>query len=176
MSDLDRFAVDKLDVDNYATWAMQMKFYLITKKLWKAISGATADERNEADAMALAYIGLSVRAHHLPVIARSETAKEAWETLEKLYKDKSNAKRLQLKRELTQLQMAAGESVIKYVARAENIRDQLQAAGTEVTSDDLVLSVLSGLPREYDTIVTYSSTTPSCGLSRAPRTSWIWPW
>lgn len=153
MSDLDRFAVDKLDVDNYATWAMQMKFYLITKKLWKAISGATADERNEADAMALAYIGLSVRAHHLPVIARSETAKEAWETLEKLYKDKSNAKRLQLKRELTQLQMAAGESVIKYVARAENIRDQLQAAGTEVTSDDLVLSVLSGLPREYDTIV-----------------------
>ena len=47
----------------------------------------------------------------------------------------------------------------KYVARATNIRDQLVSAGHSVGDDEVVLSVLAGLPSEFDTMVTILETT-----------------
>lgn len=49
-------AVELLDVDNYGTWRSKMKFFLITKGLWTAVTGDSVDE--EKDGKALAQIGL----------------------------------------------------------------------------------------------------------------------
>jgi transposase InsO family protein len=153
MADFEKIAVEKLDVDNYATWSTRMKFLLVSKGLWTPVTGV-APVDTASDQKALALIGLCVRDHHLTTLASSNTSKEAWEALESIYKAKSTARRLQLRRELNTLKKEATEPLTKYVARARGIQDQLIAAGHTVDSDEVVWSVLAGLPAEYDTVVT----------------------
>ncbi|GAB4817535.1 hypothetical protein N2152v2_004581 [Parachlorella kessleri] len=137
--------VELLDVDNYATWRSKMKFLLITKGLWAAVVGESIDR--DKDAKALALIGLHVKDLHLPVLERCSTAKGAWEQLEAVYQAKSNARKRQLRKELSQLRMGAAEPLAKYVARAKEIQNQLRAAGYE-----------AGLPQAYETVVTVLET------------------
>jgi hypothetical protein len=87
-------------------------------------------------------------------VAECETAREAWDTLAKIYKAKSNAMKLQLKRELNALKKDAAEPLTMYVGRAKNLRDQLKAAGSDIKDEEVALSLLAGLPSEYETIVT----------------------
>ena len=155
-SEVDRPVVERLDVDNYATWKTRMKFLLISKGLWSAISTEDADA--DTNMKALALIGLYVKEHHLPTLERFESAGAAWTHLEETYQAKSNARKLQLRKELTHLKMTTAEPLTKYVARAQDIRAQLRAAGHEVGDQELAWSVLAGLPTEYDTVVTVLET------------------
>ncbi|GAB4815355.1 hypothetical protein N2152v2_002401 [Parachlorella kessleri] len=146
--------VELLDVDNYATWRSKMKFLLITKGLWAAVVGDCIDR--DKDAKALALIGLHVR--DLPVLERCTTAKGAWEQLEAVYQAKSNARKRQLRKELSQLRMGAAEPLAKYVARAKEIQNQLRAAGYEVADQEVAWALLAGLPQAYETVVTVLET------------------
>lgn len=148
--------VELLDVDNYAAWRSKMKFLLITKGLWAAVTGDSVDE--EKDAKALGQIGLHVKDHHLPVLESCATSKAAWEKLEAVYQAKSNARKRQLRKELTQLKMGAAEPLTKYVARAKEIQNQLRAAGYDVADQEVVWALLAGLPQAYDTVVTVLET------------------
>ena len=148
-------AVELLDVDNYATWRSKVKFLLITKGLWTAVTGDSVDE--EKDAKALAQIGLHVENHHLPVLDCCNSAKVAWEKLEAVYHAKSNSRKRQLCKELSQLKMAPAEPLAKYVARAKEIQNQLRAAGYDVVDEEVVWALLAGLP-PYDTVVTVLET------------------
>jgi hypothetical protein len=152
MADVDsRLAVDKLGVDNYATWSIKMKYLLIHRGMWKPISGeggAALDEK------ALALIMLSVRDYHLSALADCETAKEAWDKLAATHKAKSIARRTMLRKELTSLKMDEDELLAMYVARATSIQDLLIAAGYAVREDEIVLAVLAGLPKQYDMVIT----------------------
>jgi gag-polypeptide of LTR copia-type/Zinc knuckle len=56
--------------------------------------------------------------------------------------------------ELNSLRLDGGETIAKYAARAAAIRDQLQAAGSSVPEDELVLSMLVGLPEDFKMVVT----------------------
>ena len=155
--------VELLDVDNYATWRSRMKFVLITKGLWGAVTGDSID--SEKDLKALAQIGLYVKEHHLSLLERCDTAKKAWEQLEAIYQAKSNARKRQLRKELTQLKMGPAEPLTKYVARAKEIQNQLRSAGHEVTDQEVAWSVLAGLPAAYDTIVTVLETSTDDDVS-----------
>ena len=140
-----------------------MKYLLISRGLWTAV---TSDEANaEADQKALALIGLYVKEHHLPMLERCGTARDAWNQLEEVYQAKSNARKLQLRKELIQLKMGASEPLTKYVARAKELQDQLRAAGHEVADQDVAWSVLAGLPADYDTVVTILETTTEHDMS-----------
>ena len=157
-TDLGSLSIERLDVDNYATWETRMKFLLITKGLWTAI-----EPKNEVDPdmdqKALALIGLCVKEHHLTTLKRCRTALEAWQQLEAVYRAKSNARKLQLKKELTQLKMQPGEPLTKFTARAVDIQDQLRAAGYEIADQDVTWAVLAGLPTDYNMMVTVLTTT-----------------
>lgn len=148
--------VELLDVDNYATWRSKMKFLLITKGLWTAVTGGSMDE--EKDTKALAQIGLHVKDHHLPMLECCTSAKMAWERLETVYQAKSNARKRQLRKELSQLRMAPAEPLAKYMARAKEIQNQLRAAGYDVADQEVVWALLAGLPSTYDTVVTVLET------------------
>lgn len=153
MTGLDKASVTivPLDVDNYATWSVRMRLLLTHKGVWAAVKEGTG---NPNDQKALALIGLNVKDHHLMTIAECNTAKEAWETLEKVYKAKSNARKLQLRRELNSLKKEPSEPITKYVSRAKALQSDLLATGHEVKSCEVAWSVLAGLPKEYETVVT----------------------
>lgn len=114
-----KLVVERLDVDNYATWRSKMKWLLISKGFWTVVTGSNVDV--EKDAKALTQIGLHVKDHHLPLLESCDTAKSAWDQLEAIFQAKSNTRKRQLRKELSQLKMGATEPLTKYVARAKEI-------------------------------------------------------
>ena len=159
----EKLYVERLDVDNYATWRSKIKFLLITKGLWTAVAGDSID--TDKDAKALALIGLHVKDHHLPELENCSSAKAAWERLEAIYQAKSNARKRQLRKELSQLKMGATEPLSKYVARAKDIQNQLRAAGHVVTDQEVAWALLAGLPPAYDTVVTVLETSTTVDVA-----------
>lgn len=148
----DRVPFELLDVDNYATWAKRMKYLLIMKGLWSAVTSDTVDaDKNEK---AMAAIGLRMKDHHLATLERCTTAKQVWMELAATFQAKSNARKRQLRKELSQLKMGTAEPLTKYVSRAKEIQNQLRAAGHEVSDQEVAWAVLAGLPPAFDTVVT----------------------
>ena len=144
--------VERLDVDNYATWSVRMQAFLMVKGLWDAVSGSSTD--TAADKKALAQIILHVKDHHLPTLVGCATSKIAWETLKKIFQATTNARKLLLRRELTQLKMSATEALSIYAARAKDLQTQLRSAGDEVRDQEVALQFLAGLPPAYGMIST----------------------
>ena len=144
--------IEKLDTDNYAVWSVKMKAFLIIKELWSAVTGEDT-LRPGTDEKALAQLALHVKDHHLPSLAKASTAAEAWQKLESVYQAKSTARQLLLKRELNSLRKEPSEPLTNYVRRATDMRDQLLAAGHTMEESELVMCILAGLPRDFDTVV-----------------------
>jgi gag-polypeptide of LTR copia-type/Domain of unknown function (DUF4219) len=110
-----KYQIEPLDVDNYAIWSKKMKSVLIEKDLWDGAfvgkklsdtSATTIDDK--ASHKALALITLNVADHHVTEIGDCTTAKEAWDLLEGVYKAKSGAKRLLLRKQLNDLKKRFG--------------------------------------------------------------------
>lgn len=157
MEDLSRsHGIERLDLDNYSSWCVRVKCLLVSKGLWKPTQETPADE--EQDAKSLAVIGMTLAQQHLATFAECETAKQAWDAFAALFKSKSHARRLQLKGELTSFHKESGEALVNYLARAKHLRAQLKSVGTDLKEDELCLSVLNGLPAEYETVATVLTT------------------
>lgn len=161
MTTEEKLAVERLDVDNYATWSIRMRALLISKGLWAAVapaspSGASGPPAVDAaqDQKALAQIILHVADHHLLTVGSCATAKAAWDTLKATYEARTNARKLLLRRELTQLKMGATEPLTKYAARATDLQTQLRSAGEDVKDQEVALQFLAGLPPAYGMIST----------------------
>jgi hypothetical protein len=148
----ERITIEKLDTNNYATWAIQMQAVLVTKGLDTALEADNVDVAVSKKAKAL--ILLSVQSHLLAALSELGTAKEVWQYLETQYKQQSTARRRQLKQQLNRLQKDASEPMSKFISRAKSLQQDLAAAGHAVTSEELIMAVLAGLPSEFDTIVT----------------------
>lgn len=151
-TDVTKPTVEYLDVDNYATWSIRMQALLLSKGLWSAVTGTSTDE--EKDQKALAQIILHVKDHHLMTVGNCATAKIAWDTLKATYQAKTNARKMILRRELTQLKMSATEQLSVYASRAKTIQAQMSAAGDDVKDQELAMQFLAGLPPAYGMIST----------------------
>lgn len=103
---------------------------------------------------ALAMLLLNVKSHHLSALHKCSSAKEAWDLLATAFRSKSNARRLQLQRELTSIKMEPSESIAKYINRARDLYEELTAVGMTMKMSELVWFVLGGLPIDYTTDVT----------------------
>lgn len=151
-----KFSVERLSDDNYYTWAPRFEGMLIMYGLETTITNARAVAADSAKAKAL--MAIYVEDQFVGVVKNSETAKEAWDTLAGMFATRSNARRLQLKTEISTLRMEGNETVSAYATRASKLRDQLLAAGQPLNEDELVLCMLNGLPAEYDMVKTVLTT------------------
>ncbi len=137
-----------------------MKCLLITKELWGAIEDSEHASA-ATDKLALGLIGLYLSPINMGTWDRCSKAKECWEVLEGIYKANSVASRLQMRKELNSFQQQPEEPITDYVARAQTLRDHLLAAGEEVKDEQLAMTVLTGLPANYDIVATVLETTSS---------------
>ncbi len=94
--------IEPLDLDNNGTWSIRMKYLLIHKGLWKTTTGKETTE-SFVYQKALALICLNVKDYHRTTLDACKTAKEVWDTLEKIYKTRSVVRKLHLKKELNKL-------------------------------------------------------------------------
>ncbi len=116
----EKLVMERLDVDNYATWSIRMRAYLTVKGLWDVVSGESSDAT--ADKKALAQIVLHVKDQHLSTLVECATAKKASEKLMSMYQAQTTARKLLLRRALTQLKMSATEPLSVYAARVKDIQ------------------------------------------------------
>ena len=130
-----------------------MKNLLAYKGWYSAIDEDEEEVDPVIDRQARALIGLCVADHIKLTLTSCDSASEAWSKLEEAYKTKSSARRLALRRELNNLKMASNEELTKYVARGRAIMNQLLAAGHEIEEEELVASLLAGLPKAYYSMV-----------------------
>jgi transposase InsO family protein len=149
---------DKLDQrlgsNNYGTWREQMQALLAYKDLWTATDPSIEQAANPgASQKALSLIKLNLEPHMLSLVARCQTARQAWNALENNFRAKSAARLVQLKRELASLSKSKAETLDQYFDRARTLRAELELVGATVEDNDIVAAVLNGLPKSYDTIV-----------------------
>jgi hypothetical protein len=154
MAESDRTFLEPLDSDNYSTWALKMRFLLQNKSLWTAIKPAAGVPVDPAvDQKALSIIELNDRDHHLSTVGDCNTAKEAWDKFESIYKSNSIARQLELRKKLNAICKEPSEPLPQYIARAKALWGELRACGVTLTEADIVAPMLAGLPSEYDTVI-----------------------
>jgi hypothetical protein len=144
--------IKSLNGENYAMWSQRMEMLLVHKKLWKGVTKPEADADRSVEAKAL--IGLNVTEQYLGRVVAARNAKQAWDELEKVFRGKTTARKLQLKRELMTFKQESREPVAKYVGRAKDLERELLAAKAKAKPEDLAMSVITGLSKEFDTLVT----------------------
>lgn len=130
-----------------------MRLLFIHRDPWDLTADAPPST-GETSAKALSLIGLNVGDQYLLPLGECKTSFDYWDKLQSLYKSKLQARTLQLQRELNNIKLGTGESISKYISRAQQLQVELTACGHEVTSAEVVTNVLSGLPARYNTVVT----------------------
>ena len=131
-----------------------MKAVLVLQKCWDVIGGPESDVVDaSADKKAKAWLTLNVQDEHVEAVESAGSAREAWAALEKTFKGKSTARKLEASRLLSVLEMEPTEEITEYVGRAKALRTDLLSAGCEVSEEQVVYQVLIGLPSEYDIAV-----------------------
>jgi hypothetical protein len=99
MAEADKIRIEPLTVSNYPTWSVRMNAPVF-KNLWEGIKPGTDVKKSE---LAKALTGLNVSPEYAFTVEDQPDAKTAWEYFKNLFKGKSNARILQLKRDLSSL-------------------------------------------------------------------------
>jgi hypothetical protein len=150
MSDSTILKIEPLDDANASVWFPRMQNVLTYKKLWHAVV-STPTEGSD-DSLARALIILSVKDYHLSLVENAKTAKDAWDLLKDAFKARIKARRLQLSRELHALRKSPKESLTQYFGRVRRLHDELTQAGEKLDEDNVVCSLLAGLPDRYNMV------------------------
>ena len=87
------------------------------------------------------------------VITPFKTAKECFDTLTNLYERKAPNQKRVPKNKLRTLKLEKGEGVAYFFTYISQVRDQLLAIGVTVDDDDLVQTVVDGLPSSWETFL-----------------------
>ncbi|EFN57336.1 hypothetical protein CHLNCDRAFT_142681 [Chlorella variabilis] len=141
--------VECLDVDNYATWRILMKYVLISKGLWAAVESDTVE--HEDDQKALATIGLYLR------MQLSQLKMGATEPLTKYV---SRAKEIQAQLRAAGQDVADTEIAWSVMSGLPSAYATMATVITATTDGDLMLD--GGPPgctsaRQLSSLLTYST-------------------
>ncbi len=81
-------------------------------------------------------------------IQDAKSPKQAWDTLVKMYSTNTQARKMQLKQELHNLQKNK-MNISDYSTKVKNLTDALTSIGALVYDEDLVVVTLNGLGKYY---------------------------
>ena len=154
--------IEKLEKNNYQPWKFRMRNYLIGKSLWGYVTGEEKEPQlpaqnvseqelkawkawNKKDKKVMFLILQNVSNSMVGHIHDLESAKDAWDALERLYSTNTRARKIQLKNELNNMKKDRSMAVNDYVLKIKEVSDLLGSIGAPTDDDDLVFAVLNGL-------------------------------
>lgn len=148
--------IEKLDEDNFLTWAMQVQAILVHSGLQNALKAepaandATAKDKDEK---AMATIMLALKPAQLMQVRHCKTAKEMWDKLKEVYQPQGPGRKVLLFKRLLQRKLEEKGNMVEHIRTFHEIVDQLQEIGVEMPDEVLVIMLLSSLPKGYDNFV-----------------------
>ncbi len=132
-----------LSKTNYSDWALLMKVKLNARALWSVIEKGDADQQEEM--MVLDALCGAVPPEMVPMIAKKETANEAWDTIMTIRVDDDRVKKLmanQLHWKFDLTTFDDGETVEDYALRLSDMVVHLVTLGEEVKDGEIVAKML----------------------------------
>ena len=147
-----------------------MTNFLIGKGVWDIVTGSDEEphlpvqnatamqikaykEWHEKTRRVLHWLSVCVSDAMIGHIQECTNAKDAWDTLVKLYGTTTLARKMQLKQELSNVKKG-NLSINDYVLKVRNIVEKLGSIGVAVEDEDMVLVVLNGLGKDYTSFQT----------------------
>ena len=110
--------------------------------------GRLAYKKKQAKARRIIYD--SIEETVMPNITKLKNAKECFDTFTNLYEKKAPSQKRALKKRLRTLKLNKDEGVGSFFTKIAQVRDQLIAIGITVDDDDLVQTVVDGLPSSWE--------------------------
>ncbi|CAN6704647.1 unnamed protein product [Malus baccata var. baccata] len=133
----------KLKDDNFAKWAFQFQSEITVEFIdWES-----------TDMALLSLLLATLTDEAMEYVLGCRTANEAWVNLVDRYASVSKSRVNHLKTELHMIQKGT-DSFDKYLLRLKNIKGQLTVASESVSNNDIMITGLASLPKEYGVIRT----------------------
>lgn len=146
------FSFDKLDgVATYHNWKFQMRMALVMEGLWACIE--SSETGGSADHKALARICLAIKSNCIQYVRDAKNAKDAWEKLRDAFEDKGLYRRVVLLRKLHRSDYEQYSSMGDYIEGIMMLVQQLADIGRIIEDNEVAEILLSGLPQEFDVLV-----------------------
>lgn len=167
--DIGKFAIAKLNRDNYLVWACQIEALLQARALWHHVCddeefGQTGSE-NETEGTetaatrqsiakekctARAAIICTIEPEFIPMVAGEKDPRKVWQKLARANKSKCVASVHTLRKRLLNIKMGHGTTIREFVNEICKIERQLAFAGTSVDEADKKYALLNGLRKEFE--------------------------
>ncbi|XP_062005893.1 uncharacterized protein LOC133723077 isoform X1 [Rosa rugosa] len=162
----------QLDDSNYVTWKFLVETLLKGCGLMRYVDGSVPcpservimEENGVAsdiekeymnwvqiDSAIMSILASTLSSDALCFIIGSKSSKEMWCRLKEKYVDDSRYNIMNLKNSLYNIQKGS-DSIDRYLLRVKSICDQLATMGVYMDDEDMVVSILHGLPSEFATI------------------------
>jgi len=167
--DLSQIAIKKLNKNNFQVWKFRIMNFLMGKGYWEFI---TSDEKepplpenptqqqiqanktwHEKVRKILCWLSVSVSDSMIVHIQNAKSPKQAWDTLVKIYNTNTQARKMQFKQELHNLQKNK-MNVSEYSIKVKNLTDALASIGALVDDEDLMVVTLNGFGKDYSQFCT----------------------
>ena len=94
-----------------------------------------------------------VKDHVIPHVRGKDHAFEVWATLTNLYQSSNENRKMALRDKMKTIRMKGSESVVAYLSRFTDVRDELAAIGDAVADTALVHTTLQGFPKSWEVFV-----------------------
>ena len=156
--------------DDYFNWKFDMEMVLIGRDLWDIVTGAevlpenpTEKARNDfrrRDNKARSIICLSITSDLKIYIRNCKSSKEAWDSLQGHFEEKTMSKILMYRKQMYKLQLEKGGNMTDHINKLKVIAEHRQAVDDAPLEKDLVYTLLNSLSEEYNHLITTLETLP----------------
>jgi ribonuclease HI len=146
----NKYGIPSLTYSNFAVWRPKIVGLLESK----GMQGALTDDEHADSSKALGQLKLYMDDSILGILNNINNCRDAWDTLLDLFASTAAANVMQLKRQLTAFSLKGKEDIAAYMQRARRLQFELEAAEVEIREEDLIMTIMAGLPSDYDTIRT----------------------
>lgn len=159
MSDKSFLNFEKLNNENYPTWAFRMRMYLIKEELWDIVEAEHPPNMDARDilrkrAKALSTIVLGVETDQLVLLRGANTGREAWEMLKEYHQQNTIGNQMRSLKDIITMRLSPGGNMQIHIFKMFEVMNNLKDLGIDIPDVMFVALLLASVNDEYENLVT----------------------
>lgn len=139
--------------ENYQTWVITAKSYLIVKDLWKYTQTIPSDSEDDSAKVkhekCLAELTLLIEPKCYSYIEGAKNAKEAWDLINKTFSDNGVTRHSQILQDLVTMKRSKCSSMEDYVQKMTVLYQKTKSCSFEIGENVVASLMLGALSEEY---------------------------